>query len=134
MLPRSSLLEWDAMDDYGDYDDYEPSCFEKFQDKFLYCFIPTLCLMFDASFITVGLICLVGADDDFDKCSGDGALTPSTYFQLWYHQAHMYAALCADRQLLMRRQCRKVIFRRTRLRERWRAHLACAKRRRCRLS
>merc|ERR1711988_405181 len=64
-------MGWDAMDDYGDYDDYEPSCFEKFQDKFLYCFIPTLCLMFDASFITVGLICLVGADDDFDKCSGD---------------------------------------------------------------
>ena len=75
LLPSSSLLEWDAMDDYGEYDDYEPSCFEKFQDKFLYSFIPTLCLMFDASFITVGLICLAGADDDFDKCSGDGALT-----------------------------------------------------------
>lgn len=43
------------------------------QGAFLYCFIPTLCMMFDASFIIVGMICLVGADGDFDKCSGDRA-------------------------------------------------------------
>lgn len=69
-----------AMEYEEDY--YEPSCFEKFTQNFLYCFIPTLCMMFDASFIVVGLICLVGSDGDFDMCSGDresaiGACTPA---------------------------------------------------------
>jgi|EP01046_Picozoa_sp_COSAG06_P031575 hypothetical protein len=68
------------MGDEYDYDDepYQQTACEKFQDRFLYCFIPTLCLMFDASFITIGVICLAsGSDDDFDKCSGDRALPPA---------------------------------------------------------
>lgn len=93
---------------YDDYDDYEPTCFEKFQDKFLYCFIPTLCLMFDASFLTVGLICLVGADSDFDKCSGDRASTSVHLPDHNVQSVHVCAALPVRRQLSTRGRCRRV--------------------------
>ena len=69
-----------------EYDDYEPTLGDKFQQQCIYCIIPTLCVLFDASFITVGLICLVGADGDFDKCSGDLSSPPPAHSltrELW---------------------------------------------------
>jgi hypothetical protein len=56
-------------DYYDDDDEYEKTCGQKFQSHFVYCFIPTLCIMFDLCFITIGAICLAkGGDSDFSTC------------------------------------------------------------------
>ena len=133
-----------ADDDY--YDDYEPSCMEKFQEHFLYCFIPTLCIMFDVGFITVGVICLAkGGDSDFSTCddaAGDHGrsafLRPdrrpplpaappaaASARSLPLHLTHRTALEILQRST--RRRWRRGATTRTRSPRRWRASPACAR-------